>query len=81
MSYRINDLKEAFEIYVLQSECEFHLNDEIKVYQESRKFEWLLDQLEQCSHKLSNGLCDYLELKTGASYAQAVKLIRDKISF
>ena len=78
MNFRINDLKDAFETYVLQSECEFHLNDEIHVYHETRKFDWLLDQLKQCPHKLSDGLCEYLELKAGSTYAQAVKYIREK---
>lgn len=79
MSYRIIDLKEAFETYVLQSECEFHLNDEIKVYHEPRKFEWLIEQLEHCQHRLPDGLCYYLEMKPGSTYAQAVELIRNSV--
>ena len=75
MSYRIDDLKEAFEIYVLKCETDFNLDDKINVHGEIHSSQWLLDQLKSCDHSMPTPLCEYLELKQDTTYADAIKNI------
>ena len=79
MSYRIEDIKESLEYYVLNCESEYNLNDKIDVHGESRTFKWILDELASCKHSLPGGLCEYLELKPGMTYADAVQSIRNDL--
>jgi hypothetical protein len=79
MSYRVNDLKEAFEIYVLKCEADFKLDDEIDVHGEIHSSQWLFDQLKTCAHFMPTSLCEYLEVKHDTTYAEAVINILHKL--
>ncbi len=79
MSYRIEDIKKSLEYYVLNCESEYNLNDKIDVHGELRTFKWLLDELVSCKHPLPGGLCEYLELESGMTYADAVQNIRNNL--
>ena len=72
MGYRIGDLKEAFEIYVLKFEGDFNLDDKIDVHGEIHTSQWLLDHLKTCDHSMPAPLCEYLEVKHDTTYADAV---------
>jgi len=72
MGYRIGDLKEAFEIYVLKCEGDFNLDDKIDVHGEIHTSQWLFDHLKTCDHSMPAPLCEYLEVKHDTTYADAV---------
>ena len=72
MGYRIGDLKEAFEIYVLKCEGDFNLDDKIDVHGEIHTSQWLLDHLKTCDHSMPAPLCEYLEVKHDTTYADAL---------
>lgn len=79
MSYRIEDLKKCFEAYVLEVESEFNLTDKIEVHGESRTVKWLLTQLSTCNHVVPGALCEYLGLRQGTNYAEAINSIYPNI--
>ena len=76
MNYRINDLKEAFELYILKCENDYQLDDKIEVHGEATTFEWLLDQLAECKHILPDGLSEYMDFKPGITYSEAIQMIK-----
>jgi hypothetical protein len=78
MSYRIDDLKIAFEEYVLQCEGEYDFNEKIEVHGEFKPFSWLLDKLMSCDHILPNALTEYMEMMPGTTFADAAKDIKSK---
>ncbi len=79
MSYRIADLKETFEIYVLKCEAVFNLKDKIEVHGETHTVSWLLDHLKSCDHEIPMALCEYMEFNHGTTYTEAVqKILKDR---
>ena len=78
MSFRIEDLKDAFELYILKCEAEYNLDDKVEVHGENKTFAWLLDQLASSKHLLPEALCEYMELRPGMTYSEVVAAIRHK---
>jgi len=76
MSYRINDLKESFELYILKCESDYRFDDKIEVHGEIKTFEWLLNQLQDCESTLPAGLSEYMDFKPGTTYSEAIQLIK-----
>jgi hypothetical protein len=48
---------------------------------EERSLDWLLGQLWHCTDVLPAGYCDQLDIPKGSTYAQAVRLMKEKPEF